>query len=122
MAAGHRYDLDKIAAQLVGQLLQLLDRKTADVGRILNPIQQRVPVVHIHALMPSIVMVRVGNPPPASHPIRPLMPNSGEYSRDFRNVKGFVGGGAPYGSVSAGAYVADFLGADESPNAGLRRP
>src|SRR5882672_7290118 len=53
--------------------------------------------------MPSIVMVRVGNPPPASHPIRPLMPDSGEYPRDFMNVKGFRGGGAPYGSVRSNA-------------------
>src|SRR5882724_11066536 len=55
--------------------------------------------------MPSIVMVRVGNPPPASHPIRPLMPDSGEYPRDFMNVKGFRGGEAPYGSVRSNASL-----------------
>jgi hypothetical protein len=50
MTAGDRDDLDQVAAQLVGQLLQLFDRITTDVCRILNAVQQfRDAVVHVHA-------------------------------------------------------------------------
>ena len=41
MTACQRNDVDSIAAQLFGQLLQRFTRKRAQIGRIMNRVQQR---------------------------------------------------------------------------------
>jgi hypothetical protein len=56
MAAGHGYDLDDVAAKFAGKLLQFFKGETADVGRIVDAVEQGYAVRHIHQSAPAVLL------------------------------------------------------------------